>query len=1022
MLLFNHQTLNKRFLLMMVLFLLLGVGCDYVANNNNIYPNLSDADYAILNNSDPLATYQFDYEGELSFGLGIESYLALLRGSGVIRQTDSSLLPDMQFTMTITNPTNGQEGTVELLTVDGRFYQRSVSLTNPDLNTDWVVTEFGDFAGTFGLALPIPGEAIDSEVIEAVGGAEDYGVEAYSTITRVDDIEIDGVMSAHFIIQNDLKSFLLSDTMLPLLAESILTEAGLDPAAYSPDQIRAMLTDSLEANFKTLNIQVDQYVNLSTGLQNRATTNLIWETDPSALDGATAGSKETFMVNLYIDTRYRDYYEPVVIAAPEISSTPAPLPPVVDGSDTPDDTNIPPVVGIPNLPSGERVANTVQAQIVPTQVDKDVCSTEVITEVFEVTLPPREATQLDVVVVLDVSSSMSAEIDEVKRAISNIAAQLSALVPDTRIAVVTFSDHPGFLDQSNDADSPYTLVSDFTSNIEQLNSTINAITLQSGGETIEESTLFALDQTATLGWRPDALRIISLFTDAPSHEIDPGPDGELDTSDDITQADVIATLQGRGIRVISIQSSSQLGRDSAATRFMSALSNGTNGIRETLNSADEIPNVMVETIGLLVGGQLKFVASGQSFNFTTDVLRGSWIDFSPDSFDYPSEGGTIPVSMTLYPHRAGLRDGNYQMELELQDNLSSYGQALVNFDYNNLCANVVVADTPTDDGIRCSVEGPQDLTVFWESPDIIVRRSELFVERSEAPVFGSTNYVWVQVTNLGPRDTDLAQLNLYASPNPFEAEFPGTWEQIGERSFPLTANTSEWIGPFPFVPANNRFAIRAVIGTDEDISDRPNDFACDGNIAQQNLIFMTLDIPSYGNRLIGGEIPVQIQAPQDLTYNTLDLRLRSVDATSGIVRFYLDNQAFTAWNQQGSNAQGGTLIAPQVFLLTSDELLLDDVVGGPNIAIDARLEIASDSSTGGKLPISLHAVDRTVLGATIIYDVDTSTLPSRYVDNTTEEPPRPSWQQYDKTIPIALSIGLLFLLVGVGYFRRNKQR
>lgn len=1015
----NTRKYHKSALIVWLLLMLLLVGCDYVANNNNIYaPLLSDADYQILNDSDPIATYQFDYEGELSLRLGLESNLVILEGSGVLEQLEDDLVPNMQFTMSMRVPANGSEATIELLIVDSVLYQRTVSPTDPTLTTDWIETPFTDVVGTFGVGLPSPGEDLDEDILTALNTAEDLGLAGNSSIVRLDDEDVGGVLSAHFLIENDLKAFFFSDAFLPLLTSSLFADTGIDPASLTPADLQANL-DLLDAYFKILDVRVDQYVDLDTGLQNRAITELIWETDPAAV-GSPAGGSDDLTISVYIDTRYRDYYEPVTIAVPTAVTVASPAPAT-------------PTLNTPNVEdlSPDLAQTNLNVEIDPLEINAEICNIETIQSTINVTLPPREAEGLDVVVVLDVSSSMNDEITEVKRTIAAINDELQLLVPDTRIAVVTFSDHPASTESSVEGDSPYTLVSDFTSDIDQLESTIGAIALETGGFDIDESTLYALYQSAQLGWRSNALRIAILFTDAPPHVVDAGADGVLDTADDLTPDDVISILQGRGIRVVSIQSSSVAGRNSGATEFLTDLSNSTNGVRETLTNASEIPDVVIGTISGLVGGDLGFVSNQQGFRFADNPVGRDWIEFSPATFAYPTEGGVVPVQMTISPSRARLLDGSYTLTLDLRDNVTLYGQVIVDFDYTILCSNIVVADTSIDDGIGCSVSGPQDLSIYWESPDIIVRTTNNFVERSEKPNFGATNYVWVRVTNLGPRDSGTIQLGVFASTNPFEvreavrnapvaANAQRIWEPIGEESFALVANGSEWRGPFAFVPQDNGFALRAVVETIEDRVQAPNDFACDGNIAQQNYIYATLDVPSYGERLIGGEIPFRIQAPDGLTYNTLDFRLGNTESTNGLVRLSLDADTYTAWQDQQASYSGGSLVSPGVFLVTTNELFLDDLVGGPSVTIDARLAIATNSGSGGQMPLSLRAVDRTVLGATIVYDIDTTSLPTNQPPDPTVQPERPQWQQYAFWIPVVIAMVLLFLWGGIEYFNRSR--
>ncbi len=126
---------------------------------------------------------------------------------------------------------------------------------------------------------------------------------------------------------------------------------------------------------------------------------------------------------------------------------------------------------------------------------------------FGTAVAERRATGLDVVFVFDSTGSMGSVLDRAKSGISRSLEALSALVPDTRIGIVTFRD--------SNADEEY-VVRDVPLAADPYRAVNFLDTVQAGGGGDEpEAVLEGLRRAFDAPWREGAHRVIVLVGDAP---------------------------------------------------------------------------------------------------------------------------------------------------------------------------------------------------------------------------------------------------------------------------------------------------------------------------------------------------------------------------------------------------------------------------------------------------------------------------------------------------------------------------
>lgn len=259
---------------------------------------------------------------------------------------------------------------------------------------------------------------------------------------------------------------------------------------------------------------------------------------------------------------------------------------------------------------------------------------------IEVTLDPGECTselisvatgaapipKLDVVLMIDVTGSMSGVIGEVTRSAESIVRDVETLVPDATFALVTLADYEGeggglfglFGEYGAAGDYPWQLDQDFTTDAERIRRSLEAIRLMNGGD-VPESYLRALYESQFLNWRTGSRRVVLLFGDSFAHDPDPGRDVQENTGDDLTQETVINQLAIANITVLPIYTS--------YPDFYTAIAQGTGGravqMRDTAQVPQIIQELVEETVSTIRVLTLDIPAAGQDWlTWTPTDYRG----------------------------------------------------------------------------------------------------------------------------------------------------------------------------------------------------------------------------------------------------------------------------------------------------------------------------------------------------------------------------------------------------------------
>lgn len=187
-----------------------------------------------------------------------------------------------------------------------------------------------------------------------------------------------------------------------------------------------------------------------------------------------------------------------------------------------------------------------------------------------------ELARADVLFLVDVTLSMEEEIDQIRQGLRDrIAPGTSAAVPDSMFGVATFADFPSGM-CGEPSDRPFELLLPVTDDLSRVQAALDGINLGNGLDR-PESHVEALYQTVTgegIGpyvtpsfgcpgggagypcFRPDALPVILLFSDAPFHN---GPGGSNPYRCPIsppphTYRDAVTVLNQLGAKVVGMYS------------------------------------------------------------------------------------------------------------------------------------------------------------------------------------------------------------------------------------------------------------------------------------------------------------------------------------------------------------------------------------------------------------------------------------------------------------------------------------
>lgn len=299
-----------------------------------------------------------------------------------------------------------------------------------------------------------------------------------------------------------------------------------------------------------------------------------------------------------------------------------------------------------------------QTIILPSHVEQTLQPGDSATFTITVQTGSAPIPKVDVLFLFDVTGSMGDEINQAKARSTYIMNQLKTRIPDSAFGLASFADYPGSYSSPGyratygaAGDYPWRLDQPITTDVATVQNAIDGLSLKNG-EDGPESYLRALWEAANIDWRPGAKHIIVLFGDAPAHDpdfytsvgggnfgLDPGPDGVVNTPDDLRMTSVIDMVRSRGITIIAVNSADPKSNGMVQAGF-EYMARQTEGKVYPLPEADKLADVVASGLETATSRIAQLL-------LTPPPEYAAWIQTNPASHSDVKGGESRAFQVTL---------------------------------------------------------------------------------------------------------------------------------------------------------------------------------------------------------------------------------------------------------------------------------------------------------------------------------------------------------------------------------------
>jgi Tol biopolymer transport system component len=337
-----------------------------------------------------------------------------------------------------------------------------------------------------------------------------------------------------------------------------------------------------------------------------------------------------------------------------------------------------PLAALPPLEQGLQGSGGVfpSASVSPASASVQLKPGETQRLTFKLTTAEIPPQKVDILFLFDVTSSMQEVLDEAKANGVKIMGALAQSFPDIAFGVGSFADFDATFEVAgvmqmygSGDDYPWRLNQDINPDKEKAAQVINSLAILDGGD-LPESTLTALWNSVGIGWRPQARRILVLFSDAPAHDpdfyiaaggkdygLDPGPDGLAGTADDLRMQSTLRYLADQSIAVFTVYASAAP-KDTIQYGFQ-ALADQTGGRVFNLKNAADLSRTLENDLGASL--QSIGVLSAQTFAQEEADLAAS---ISPEKYTQVPGGETREFTLILNAGQKITRAGETLVRVE----------------------------------------------------------------------------------------------------------------------------------------------------------------------------------------------------------------------------------------------------------------------------------------------------------------------------------------------------------------------
>ena len=356
---------------------------------------------------------------------------------------------------------------------------------------------------------------------------------------------------------------------------------------------------------------------------------------------------------------------------------------------------------------------------------------------------PSSPAQADIVLLFDVTGSMSGVLQSAAEGAQVILSDTEKLVPGVNWAIASVSDYPGIYGGSGD--HPFQLLQPMTKDGDKIQEALNYLPkhLEGGGDDPEAygRAFFEIANNPDIGWRKESRRIVIFFGDSIPHDLaldtgaDPGPDEQLNTADDINFDQTLLDMANNNITLLHVYpgSKAQLNWQTWAEKT------GPGGLSTTLDNSGNLPqkiNELVTDVGRTIS----------QLNLEVPPEYKTWIVSKPSAYtslDIPSTGldKNFDLQVTI-PNDS--KAGNVDIPLNVIGDGSSYSLQVISISIPITCPAFAPTFTPTPISTLTPTATPT-----FAGPQLISKAPAptpsggITLPTPTQPLFCSSDYWWV---------------------------------------------------------------------------------------------------------------------------------------------------------------------------------------------------------------------------------------------------------------------------------------
>jgi hypothetical protein len=242
--------------------------------------------------------------------------------------------------------------------------------------------------------------------------------------------------------------------------------------------------------------------------------------------------------------------------------------------------------------------------------------------------PAGAASKADVLFLFDTTGSMGGALEGAKEQMLSVQDRIRAEIPDVQFAVAEHKDYP-FEPYGDPEDFPWKLRQPVTADKDKILAAIEPMTADGGNDSPESyaGALHQADVDPAVGWRSGSRRLIVLIADDMPHDhdlnegipeelhyngspwdegADPGPDGQLDTADDVDWQPLLRELADHGIPLMYVHFN---GVDEYLPYWR--IWAGITGGRAEMAGSETLGDTIVELVELGIEGELTPCPAGE---------------------------------------------------------------------------------------------------------------------------------------------------------------------------------------------------------------------------------------------------------------------------------------------------------------------------------------------------------------------------------------------------------------------------